>query len=242
MTYSLNLLNDLLEVNDPDDDLIENWKHGLHSISQQEYLNIYNYFFENSLRHLNIGRILADNNEFGNAISHLVLATEEAVKGTIIFAEGKGFNLRSNVKGFNKFFTDHKIRHEFASYIYSIISNVEIFMRILGIKKNQYVPNPLEFVHSLMVGMNWWNKADYYKQRGFYCGFHKTILQPTDLTFKDYDIAKKIATKFYENCNLLVTELNKLSEQELEHVLEGIKTPEFYTSFQTFINANRINK
>ena len=91
-------------------------------ISRQECLNSYIEIVDNSDRHFNVAELISQKEEYGIAISHLILGTEELVKALIIFLDGEGLQIRE-VKGVRHFFYRHTIRHSFAD-IFLIISTV----------------------------------------------------------------------------------------------------------------------
>lgn len=58
-------------------------------ISKQECLNNYQKLIDNSVRHFKVAEIIFNNEEYGIAISHLILGTEELVKAFILYLEEK---------------------------------------------------------------------------------------------------------------------------------------------------------
>ena len=89
------------------------------NISPEKCLNSYTELLENSDRHFYIATLIADKDEFGMAISHLILGSEELVKAIIIYLDGFGLNIRT-IKGVNVLFNHHKPRH----YISSMVSMI----------------------------------------------------------------------------------------------------------------------
>ena len=92
------------------------------NISRQECLQSYNELLDNSDRHFRVAEQLAATSEFGIAISHRVLGSEELVKAMIIYFDGSGLNIRQ-VAGVKKFFRDYKTRH-FTSAIFMIMTTI----------------------------------------------------------------------------------------------------------------------
>lgn len=92
------------------------------NLSRQECLENYQTIIDNSDRHFKVAETIADKKEFGIAISHLILGSEELVKALIIYLDGEGLQIRK-VKGVQKFFYQHTIRH-FFSGIFFLLSNV----------------------------------------------------------------------------------------------------------------------
>jgi hypothetical protein len=78
-------------------------------------LNSFPELIENSDRHFKVAGLLSSENEYGIAISHLILGTEELVKGLIIFLDGEGLQIRK-VKGIKIFFYRDPVRHFFAEF------------------------------------------------------------------------------------------------------------------------------
>ena len=108
------------------------------NLSSKECLDIYQELIDNSNRHFLIALKIAENKEFGIAISHLILGTEELVKGIIIFLDGNGLEIRK-VQGIKNFFKNHIIRHYFSgsfSLIASILIPFTNFMETLKEKIN----------------------------------------------------------------------------------------------------------
>lgn len=81
------------------------------NISRQECLRAYEPMLQNAEMHFRIAKIIADEKEYGPAISHLVLGSEETVKALIIFLDGIGMHIRE-IKGIKRLFTQHTKRHE----------------------------------------------------------------------------------------------------------------------------------
>ncbi len=53
---------------------------------------------------------IAENNDYGSAISLLIISNEEAVKALMLFLEGNDFRLR-NIPGFTNLFENHRLRY-----------------------------------------------------------------------------------------------------------------------------------
>lgn len=101
------------------------------NLSRQECLDIYQELINNSDRHFKVAEKIADIKEFGIAISHLVLGTEELVKALIIYLDYEGLEIRK-VKGVKKFFYDHQIRHFFSGIFFLLTSVIKPMMQLVN--------------------------------------------------------------------------------------------------------------
>lgn len=89
-------------------------------LTKEECLMVYPRLVENSDNLLDSAKLLSNAGYFGTSISHLVLSSEEIVKGLVIFLDGKGLQIR-RVKHLNKIFYNHLPRHSFALFFYLIM-------------------------------------------------------------------------------------------------------------------------
>jgi|GEM_PF-2645247 len=237
---------------------IDKWKIGFNHITPLECKKVYPIVIENAHRHKRIAAILAENGEYGSAIAHLVLSSEELLKGAILLGEGVGIKLRSKIKGINRFFNDHKIRHEFAAFINAlgfitsmmfewlnavkdknegVLKELTIEYRLIkngDEKKSSYIQKLL-FVFE---GSEWWMKADYFKQRGFYVGFNNQVLTPDVYTETDYMLAFQIVESLFKNIETIIAEVEKGSYTVNKEVLRYLEKNGFYSMFQDMVDLS----
>lgn len=90
------------------------------TISKKECLEVYKELITSQERHFKSAEALANIEEYGQAISHLILGSEELVKGLILYLDGIGLRIRS-IKGVKKFFRDHRTRH-FTAGVFMFLS------------------------------------------------------------------------------------------------------------------------
>ena len=69
----------------------------------------------NANKHIEVADKLQISSEYGLAISHLIIGSEEIVKALILHMDSVGFNFRQ-VKGLQSIFDNHKLRY-FISFI-----------------------------------------------------------------------------------------------------------------------------
>lgn len=94
-----------------------------------------NLAYKNALRHLKAAHLLADSRDYGNGISHLVLAAEEATKAAILF--GYRFHDQIPISNPRKMFTELFRKHESKQVPFMAIVIFVNFVR----KTIQYLEN-----------------------------------------------------------------------------------------------------
>lgn len=236
------------------------------NLSPKECLDCYQEVLANADRHLNIAEMLNQNGEYGVGISHLVLGSEELIKGLILYYEGVGIELRK-IKGVKRFFSEHKIRH-MASSTFFIIT---FFMRpIMNIGRNikdalhdrktyeelgdieraildhdevrvEALADEIAANNQLVVEacLNFWEEADMYKNRGFYVDFEDVLMLPSQVTKNEYDLALKSVILFKNECVNLISLTQKLTEDDKDIILKKLrkdKSDRFYQSIDKMIN------
>ena len=232
------------------------------NISKIECLNIYQEIVENSNSHFQISELAANDSKFGIAISHLILSSEELVKGIIIFLDGNGLQIRK-ATGVKKFFTNHEVRHTF-SVMFLAVSTVLIPITIL-IKNFKESDDPSLFkkmqnansnndqtqVKKLTVKLltkfasenfeklsdyfDFWNDAEILKQKGFYVDYKNKLLLPKHLTNEDYMNAKQITEKFIDDGKKFIAYINSLNAYDKKYFINLINNDkQIYSMFEKF--------
>lgn len=92
------------------------------TISAKDCQTEYKAVMANSDQKLRSAELLAKEQDYGSAISLLIISNEELIKALILFLDGQGFELRS-VKGMKSLFTNHRLRYLLAM-VFSILGNV----------------------------------------------------------------------------------------------------------------------
>lgn len=100
------------------------------TISRKEGLLAYKELINSQERHFKSAATLASIQEYGHAISHLILGSEELVKALIVYFDGIGLSIRS-VKGVKKFFRDHKTRHSFVTLFCMLSLTIKLLMKLI---------------------------------------------------------------------------------------------------------------
>lgn len=168
---------------------------------------------------------------YGIANSHLILATEEAIKAAMLFqlSIDKAM-LAEALVDFDKYFSSHKYKHE-------AIRNYELFGGLIenllnlilapfkdvdpetetdeefAHKKNEGLDNMISWLEdmeedrtTLDTNQDWWKQADNKKNLGFYVSLLKKKGQwegPLSISEKQYSKSKKIATEFINKISIL---------------------------------------
>lgn len=190
------------------------------TISRRECLLVYNKLLINARNHFQASELLANNKLYGVAVSHRILASEELVKGLILFFDGIGLNIRQ-VSGVKKFFSDHQIRHVLACGI----SATAIYLRH-KIKKGQ--ENTQLDTAKMAQQIQFWIGADDFKMEGFYVDYEDKVLTPQDVREIDYKNVFSITEDFKNDCDFIINYLESLSKTEIEVLLEVLEKQELY--------------
>ena len=95
----------------------------------------------NASDHLESSKAIAEIGKYGIAISHLVLGTEEIIKGFLLRLQSIGINLR-NIPSIHLYFTDHIIRHKLAVHLNLLYTLIEAEDEIDEILTSTVAPAP----------------------------------------------------------------------------------------------------
>lgn len=105
----------------------------------------YNKIFDNGVSHLNSAKLLADNNEFGHAISHLVLGIEELIK----------YQVTATHSADNTLFTDKEINPQKRESIFRLHQTKhDLLAEFIEAGSNQFTEIFREYVFYLATGQN----------------------------------------------------------------------------------------
>lgn len=164
----------------------------------------YNKTFDNGVAHINAAKLLADNGNYGFAISHSILGIEELIKYQVVlnyFADNTLFaDKEINPKNRNSIFRDHLKKHDllkefqqsiskefsdtFHDYVFHLATGQELNEKHLEIQKNRFK----EIGSFFSVSYNeinipegerqsffeWLDEANNLKNNGFYVNWTTT--------------------------------------------------------------------
>lgn len=171
-------------------------------LSKEELFKGVSYSNNSAANHLKAAQLLATNNIFGIANSHLILAAEEGVKAAFFHIRIITFSKKTGIKMFSEeriknIFSNHKAKHAFVKANYSffseilktIINKVYTFVEKSQIKNKQEELNTIKTVLNFVSKDNnadWWDHADNMKNSGFYVNYKNKWLLPSDISKKEY--------------------------------------------------------
>lgn len=224
-------------------------------LSKAECKSSYPILMENSDRHFKIAEKLSLQGEYGPAISHVVLSSEEMIKAWVLFFDSLGLRIRS-IKGSKRLFRAHKVRHEFAAFLYLMghifryyiemlreISRQPEALKHAGNKKSElYIKlkkTAQELIRQGLAGMDWWSKAEELKQRGFYVDYHNGLIAPNALTVDDYNEAAKTFGVFRKMQIDTMGFMQKGNQQELALFTKQFQNENLYGLLEQMIDLSR---
>ncbi len=236
---------------------MKNERNLLKLITDDYCLNASEKTFENANIHRESAEDSSQKKHYGIAISHLILFTEELVKGLLLYMQHLGINVR-NVSGIHLFFTDHIIRHRLATMLSLVYPMVKAFLglvfelkeelhtstdikQILKETKESIPKSEKKIEHTfknLDEMMDWWEKANYKKNRGFYVDYSNSLETPMQIPEKEYKQAYKIVIEFQNQIFELINYLKEKSKEEIEEIVK-IQNPVINQILRQIIEARK---
>ncbi len=208
----------------------------LDQITIDECLIVYQPIQENAVNHFAIADLLANNKQYGSAITHSILGAEEMTKAVIIFLNGNKINLQS-IRGYKGLIQSHLPRHTFANIIGMMATMIEPMLTIFKHFKMAHsdseglVKSALDnYDHKLEKDINdldFWFKADIMKNKGLYVDFKNQIMKPQDLTKDDFDSTIKSCLKHYNLCTNIISTVQNTTPEVLKFWQQKSNTKEF---------------
>lgn len=205
--------------------------------------------FETADSHKKVGELAASGGQFGMAVSHLILSSEETVKAFLLYIQSLNLDLR-NVPGIHLYFTDHIIRHQFATSVNLMIALLKPFMGLV-LKERDKIHSPekaIEYTETEQIWLSrdkekmerlfesigevfdWWEDANFKKNRGFYVDYTNSIETPMQVSEIEYENAKRLISEFQNNIAEIVDQLKGLTSDQ---VIEFLKLAKQYNSIKT---------
>ena len=208
---------------------------GFQNISQAECISVSASIMANANQKWHSGKLLAENNDFGGAISLSIVSLEEQIKALLLLADGNGFQFRK-VKGMNAIFQNHGVRYIIAYYIFVMaVFGEDIFRFIYRMRDNPDHMKELitlyktdksimekkagnylmrKLIH-LSHEMEWFSKIDLFRQDGFYSDYDGELKTPIIITQETYieTMERLIRVRFAAN------EIMRVLQKPDEHFL-----------------------
>ncbi|THU33009.1 AbiV family abortive infection protein [Niastella caeni] len=196
--------------------------------------------------------------DYGYAISMMIISSEELVKGTILFLDSLGFKLR-NLKGMKALFKSHTMRYlvvyimyamgllmdELKGFILLLQSNPTLIMEwmVMYKKDDPDFTRLLKYygikkVNQFKREFHWFSKVDKLRQNGFYSDYDEFLIVPSDLTLEDYNHARERFSKAKDICIGLIASIregNPEFKNFIEQTMNDMKTKGRYTSIENWL-------
>jgi len=175
------------------------------SLSNAECLEVYNDVLKNADSLYKDAIILANNESYGRATSLLIHFVEEKMKAFVLFLDGNGFQFRNKTPGIFNLFENHTLRYPLAMAL-SIITvfSIDIKNALTNIKSD---PNTvlketedsimekffiyiIERIPKITEEIDWFSKAEVYRQEGFYVDYKNGVKTPLNATMQEFNDVK----------------------------------------------------
>ena len=189
--------------------------------------------------------IAKKNKSYSVATSLLILSAEETIKSILIRLHAEGYNIYK-LKEANKFFRDHKIRHQIAQLIEMGSGLIESLMKYDYQKPTRFLNTKIKWLDSFVNELIDLTKAarpfinstsrvkelqkfNDLKNKGFYVDYRDELLLPKDQITEDRFNTTLLITErifnFYRGVNILFHEKleNHIPKEEINRGKEVIK-------------------
>ena len=234
------------------------------NISQKKCITVYKQILKNAQRHIDCAAAISKNRDYGNAIFHLIIGTEETVKALIIFLDGMGLHLRNTI-GVKVFFRGgltHKTRQAFAGIIYEYniffkkyLKMHEQLKEIIRKVEEEGLPKsktdklfnnidihfPLKLKAKVNSAMHWWIQADRLKQNAIYVDYEENLITPFTLNFFDYKKANKYCVEFCHDIFEFIDYFKKLNKYDKQWYIYNANKKNINQLIENIINLGKIN-
>lgn len=234
------------------------------NISQSECLIEYKNILINSNHKWETSKILADVKDYGAAISHAIISTEELIKSIVLLLDSNKFQFRNSMPSI---FKDHNLRH-FISYGMLILNvfSEDLFKFISEARENpEKTFNTLSAFFEneksiqlkakfylfkkiilLRKEFRWFSKLEKSRQSGFYYDFIDIPLNPITITEQNYievhsrlDKVRKIGLIAID----VLTNQDESFSEQLEQLKKDFKNKKYYENISNvIIKAKKKNK
>lgn len=199
----------------------------------------YKLALKNAESHADSAKRIARGKNYGHAVSHLVLSTEESVKALLFYGQSFGLSIKQ-IPGIQIFFTDHIIRHRFATIYHSMSMimkpAVSLFTKMHSELHEPGLKIPRTKIEKaieskdqtrLMAAFNsfpemldWWDEADSQKNRGLYVDYATEVQTPAHVTINEFRLADRITKEFRADISGLIAGMEQMSPEEKKFLLE----------------------
>lgn len=212
------------------------------TLDKKESLEVSDHTIKNAIILQDTAKYAAGNNNFGVATSLMILSIEEIIKAQVLFFQGVGIRVH-RIKNANKIFSSHKDKHQVASQL-QFLKIIEGFINAWNYKPNKKkyktdsklmntILNGLQDVQSFIEpislisksveqmkgNVEWIEKANDLKNRGFYVDYKGDIKLPQDVTIETFDKASSINKECIDLYRIIKLSFEKITDAEGKEIL-----------------------
>lgn len=195
-------------------------------LSAAECAQFYPAVRANAQRHNRAADTLQKTGDYGNAIAHRILGSEEMVKALILFLEGKGMDLRS-LEAIKPLFKFHVPRHKVFKTLFSALHALHTMSSASQLSFGKALLTLLKGGLETYFNTQWWKNAERYKQNAFYADHQGVFNDPLKLTREDCDTAYNYTRTVNERMADVINYVSKMDTQELAWFKESFHTTDF---------------
>jgi len=233
----------------------------LKMLSNEQCFDAFKEAFDTAAKHKESAESIAKNGQYGMGISHLILGIEELVKGLLFRIQSLDIDVR-NVPGIHLFFTDHILKHQFATDINMMYVIIKPFMGIIN-KMKEDLHNPesnIEYtdtekaiiskdekrIHAVFRNLpemiDWWDEANIMKNKGFYVDYTTRLETPMQVEAKEYIQAVEITEIFKSQIFEFIAYFDRLTDEEKKEAAKNAKKYNFTNLLVKIIEARKEQK
>lgn len=217
------------------------------SLTAQECANVYPKIIKNGTRHIQSAKLLGDNEEYAHAIAHLILGSEELIKGVFLALESKGIIYRQ-LKNFKKIYFDHSTRHLILKDFYTYWLPLKTLIKIFKRKKLESVSQMIIMYGADILGgvlltttnKSWWDKADTLKQKCLYVDFKGVAISPSELGKSDFDQASIHINSLHEDVADFIHFLETVDQEILDDFRKNLNSRDSKAILQLVLDKEKV--
>lgn len=224
-------------------------KSGFFNLSKAECSALYPEILSNARAHFDLAKDVFRSKNYGFAIAHTVLASEELVKALLVFGETLDLEIRK-IPGVKKYFANHKVRHDLANHVYLVLCFLMPFSDAVkdeqliewnedgSVKYAWCLENRMRYLRALVPlrkGFAWWQNADYFKQTGFYVDYGDRVIKPSDITLKDCKNGLDVTERSFDMATQLIDQVEKMSDAEKQKYIKELPRIEILKLIESFV-------
>jgi len=212
------------------------------NLDKKESLEVSDHTIKNAIILQETAKYAAENKNFGVATSLMILSIEEVIKAQVLFFQGVGIRVH-RIKNANKIFSSHKDKHQVATQL-QFSKIVEGFIKAMNYEpKGKKYKTGVRFMDSLLGGLHdianiivpvtlisksieqmsenveWLEKANDLKNRGFYVDYKSEIKLPQDITIDTFEKASSINKECYDLYRIIKLSYEKITDTEGKEIL-----------------------